>query len=95
MAYAGGAAAAAAAQEARRALVGGLLVELDDEAFLRLASDHRERICVYGEVGTLNRRMAPAFSIDGLVALTKTNRDLTALLPNRKIRARRFRIPAV
>jgi len=39
--------------------------------------------------------MAYASSIDGLVALTKTNRDLTALLPNRKIRARKFHIPAV
>jgi hypothetical protein len=95
MAYAGGAAAAAgaAAEEARKALVGGLLVEVDEEAFLRLASENRDRVCVAGEVGTIRKKMLFAFSIDGLVIMTKTDRQVP--VPNKLIYARDISVPAI
>ncbi len=96
MAYAGGAAApAAAAQEARKALIGGLLVEMEEDAFLTIASEQRHRICVHGEVGTIKRKTAYALSIDGLVLYTTTDRDLSVMIPNRKIKARKIRIPSI
>lgn len=93
MAYAGGAAAAAAAQEAAKALIGGLLVEVDENTFINMASQHRERICVCGEVGTIRKKTVHAFSIDGLVMMTKTDRDVP--VPNKLIRARDISIPSV
>lgn len=94
MAYGGTtAAAAAAAQEAKRALIGGLLVEVDENTFLNLASQNKDRICVYGEVGTVRKKNAYAFSIDGLVILTKT--DMEMPISNKMIRARQIKIPSV
>lgn len=95
MAYAGAAAggAAAAAQEAKRALIGGLLVEVNENTFLNLASQNRDRICVRGEVGTLKKRKVYAFSIDGLVIMTKTDSEIPA--PNSIIQARQIKIPSI
>jgi len=93
MAYAGGAAAAAEAQEAAKALIGGLLVEVDENTFINMASQHRQRICVCGEVGTIRKKTGHAFSIDGLVMMTKTDRDVP--VPNKLIRARDISIPSV
>ena len=93
MAYAGGAAAAAAAQEAAKALIGGLLVEVDGNTFMNMASQQRDRICVCGEVGTIRKKTVYAFSIDGLVIMTKTDRDIP--ISNKLIRARDISIPSV
>ena len=93
MAYAGSTAAAAAMEEAKKALIGGLLVEVGEDMFMNLASQHKERICVFGEVGTIRKKMAYAFSIDGLVIMTKTDRDIP--IPNKTIRARDISIPSI
>ena len=93
MAYAGGAAAAAAAEEAKKALIGELLVEVWEDMFMNLASQHRDRICVFGEVGTIRKKNAYAFSVDGLVFMTKTDRDIP--IPNKTIRAKDISIPSI
>jgi len=90
MAYAGGitggvAAAAVAAREAKKALIGGLLVEVDETTFQKLASENRERICVRGR--------KYAFSIDGLVIMTKTESEIP--IPNEVIMSKRISIPSV
>lgn len=91
MAY--GAAAAAAVQEAKKALMGGLLVEVDESMFMDMASENRDRICVCGEVGAIRKKMAYAFSLDGLVIMTKTDRQVP--IPNRLIRASEISIPSI
>jgi len=98
MAYAGGitggiAAAAVAAREAKRALLGGLLVEVDETTFLKLASENRERICVRGRIGAVKKRNVYAFSIDGLVIMTKTESEIP--IPNKVIMSKQIRIPSV
>jgi hypothetical protein len=95
MAYMAASAGAAAAQEAMKALIGGLLVEVEPEMFISLASEHGDRICVSGEVGTIRKKRAYALSIDGLVLLTKTGQDISVRIPNRQIRAREISIPSV
>ena len=92
VAYAAGA-AAAAAEEAKKALMGGLLVEVGEDMFMNLASQYRDRICVCGEIGTIRKKMAYAFSIDGLVIMTRTDRDIP--IPNKTIRAKDISIPSI
>ena len=98
MAYAGGitggvAAAAVAAREAKKALIGGLLVEVDETTFQKLASENRERICVRGRKGAFKKRNIYAFSIDGLVIMTKTESEIP--IPNEVIMSKRISIPSV
>jgi hypothetical protein len=93
MAYAGSTAAAAAMEEAKKALIGGLLVEVGEDMFLNMASQHKDRICVFGQVGTIRKKTAYAFSIDGLVIMTKTDRDIP--VPNKTIKAKDISIPSI
>jgi hypothetical protein len=95
MAYAAGATAgaAAAAEEAKKALIGGLLVEVGPELFMNLASENRERICITGEIGTIRKKKVYAFSIDGLVIMTKTEGDIH--VPNKVYRAKDIHIPSL
>lgn len=94
MGYAAGASAgAAAAAEAKKALIGGLLVEVEPQVFTNLASENKEQTCVTGEVGTIRKKKVYAFSINGLVIMTKSDEDLP--LSNKMIRAGKISIPSL